>query len=502
VDSRKGGVESAPALGPGLGESAPIPTKKRPAAVPLPKRPAPSQRASGLVRAIKTLVSLSVVVATLSVAGFGVLVIGCFLLEKLPSDAFRNFTGAPPPDPQGSRKNAYLLLAGFDADAGRDPITVGNERVQQPVSVRSIQCAWEQPPSATLRVPGETYVIESWWQGADPIGQFQKEAARIQEWADASPVLLERYRKWLGMDFEDGGYGAFTVPNCALILGVHRLHVAEGFGQGLAKGIERLEHDLKAWRGVLAKARTLPIKQLAFAIFNEDLTLLAGVFSRADVTGDTVSDLVPLVRPLEQVERSLRWSMQNALALDTKLFATSVLFDSVKNPSPLVRLLAWLPLPKQRELNAYADHFEALLKAADQPLTRPPTLYEFAKTPAKTVMDFMANPIDNLLPGRSVVAWDQQVGMVLDTDARLRLVGVSAFLRGASRRAIPARIAQAGSKYTDPFTELPMLLNPARGAIYSVGKNRRDDDGDPKLDVSIAWPFTEPSRETLKGRGR
>jgi len=117
-------------------------------------------------------------------------------------------------------------------------------------------------------------------------------------------------------------------------------------------------------------------------------------------------------------------------------------------------------------------------------------------------MDFMANPIDNLLPGRSVVAWDQQVGMVLDTDARLRLVGVSAFLRGPSRRAIPARIAQAGSKYTDPFTELPMLLNPARGAIYSVGKNRRDDDGDPKLDVSIAWPFTEPSRETLKGRGR
>ena len=502
VDSRKGGVESAPALGAALGESPPIPTKKRAAAAPLPKRPVTSRRTAGLVRAIKTLVTLSVVVAILATAGFGALVVGCFLLEKGPSDAFRNFAGAPPPGPQGARKNAYLLLAGFDADAGRDPITVGNERVEQPVGVQSIQCAWEQPPSSMMRFPVEASVIESWWQGADPIGQFQQEAARIQEWTTASPVLLERYRQWLGMDFEDGGYGAFTVPNCALILAAHRLHVAEGFGQGPARGIERLEHDLKAWRGVLAQARTLPVKQLAFAIFNDDLTLLAGVFSRPDVTGDSVSDLVPLAKPLEQVERSLRWSMQNALAVDTKLFATSALFVAVKNPSPLVRMLAWLPLPKQRALNAYTDHFEALLKAAEQPLTKPPTLYEFASTPAKTVMDYLTNPLDNLLPSRSIVAWDQQVGMVFNTEARLRLVTVSASLRGASRKAIAGRIAAAGQKYTDPFSELPMLLNPARGVIYSIGKNRRDDDGDPKLDVAIAWPFTEPSKETHKGRTR
>ncbi len=501
VDSRQETVEPAPAPGPVIGASAPIPTKKRAPAAPLPKRPAP-RRTSGFVRALKTLVTLTVVVAILAVAGFGALLVGCLLLEKSPTDAFRNFAGAPPPGPQGSRKNAYLLLAGFDADAGRDPIAVGNERVEQPVSVQSIQCQWEPPPPSMLHFPAEAGAIESWWQGADPIGQFQKEAALIQGWTAGNPVLLERYRRWLGMEFEDGGYGAFTVPNCALILSAHRLHVAEGFTLGTAKGIERLEQDLKAWRGVLAQARTLPVKQLAFAIFNDDLTLLAGLFSRPDVTGDTVSDLVPLAKPLEQVERSLRWSMQNALALDSKLFATSALFDAVKKPSPLVRLLAWLPLPKQRALNAYTDHFEALLKSAEQPLTKPPPLYDFAKTPAKTVMDDLANPIDNLLPSRTIVAWDQQVGMVFDTEARLRLVTVSALLRGASRKAIAGRIAAAGQKFTDPFTELPMLMNPARGAIYSVGKNRRDDDGDPKLDVAIAWPFTEPTKDTPKGRTR
>jgi hypothetical protein len=246
------------------------------------------------------------------------------------------------------------------------------------------------------------------------------------------------------------------------------------------------------------------MKQLAFAIFNDDLMLLAAVFSRSDVTGDTVSDLVPLAKPLEQVERSLRWPMQNALALDTKLFAGTALFDAVKEPSPLVRLLTWLPLPKQRTLNAYAEHFEALRKAADQPLTTPPPLYEFAKTPAKTIMDDMTNPLDNLLPSRTAVAWDQQVGMVFDTEARLRLVGLAALLRGASRKAIPGRIAEAGAKYTDPLSTagMPMLLNPTRGVIYSVGRNHKDDDGDPKLDVPIAWPFTEPSRDASKSRGR
>ena len=500
VDSRKGPGVSTPTLGPAIGESAPIPTKGRAAATPLPRRAVTGRRSGGLGKAVKTLVTLTLVVAGLAAAGFGALVVGCFLLEKSPSDVFRNFAGSPPPGAQNPRKNAFLLLAGFDADAGRDPMTEGYERTQKPASAQSVQCAWEQTSSSTMRFPDETAIIETWWQGPDPVGQFQKEAGRIQGWTAGSPVLLERYRQWLGMSFEDSGYGTFAVPNCALILTAHRLHVAEGFGQGPAKGINRLVQDLKAWRAVLAQARTLPVKQLAFALFSDDLTLLAGLFSRSDVTGDTVSDLVPLTKPLEQVERSLRWPMQNALAVDTKLFATNALFDAAKDPSPLMRLLTWLPLPKQRALNAYADHFEALLKSADQPLTKPPLLYEFAKTPAKTVMDDLANPMDNLMSTRTVIAWDQQVGMVLDTEARLRLVGVSAFLRGASRKAIPGRIAEAGSKYTDPFTELPMLLNPARGLIYSIGKNHRDDDGDPKLDVSIAWPFTEPSRDASKGR--
>jgi len=31
-----------------------------------------------------------------------------------------------------------------------------------------------------------------------------------------------------------------------------------------------------------------------------------------------------------------------------------------------------------------------------------------------------------------------------------------------------------------------MLLNAKKGKLYSVGKNGKDDDGDPKLDVTVS----------------
>ncbi len=499
VDSQKVMGGSAPSLGAAMPK---IPTRGRAQVPPMPRR-AVGRRAGGLGQVVRKLTMAAVGLGIVTGLLLGALVIGCLILEKSPSDTFRSFSGVPPLSSQDPRRNAYVLLLGFDADAGRDPMAEGYERLQGPVSVKSIQCAWEGT-SSSMRFPDEVSTVETWWLGPDPVGQFQKEAARIQGWTAGSPVLMGRYRQWLRMEFEDGGYGKFAVPNCSLIVMAHRLHVAEGFGQGLARGIDGLEQELTLWRTALAQARTLPVKQLALTIVNDDLTLLTGVFTRPEITPDTVSRLAQsqLMKPLEQVERSLRWPMQNALAMDAKLFGASALFDAVRDPSPLLQILEHLPLPKQRTLNAYADHYEALIKAADQPLTKLPLIYEFARTPAKTVLDYATNPLDNLVPSRTVIAWDQQVGAVMDTEARLRLVGVTAFLRGVPRKAIPVRIAQAGSRYTDPFTELPMLLNTSRGLIYSMGRNRKDDDGDPKLDVSVPWPMNEPPREAPKGRGR
>ena len=50
---------------------------------------------------------------------------------------------------------------------------------------------------------------------------------------------------------------------------------------------------------------------------------------------------------------------------------------------------------------------------------------------------------------------------------------------------VSTRIANAGLSFYDPFTGFPMLWNAAKGRLYSVGRDGKDDNGDPKLDVGV-----------------
>ena len=78
----------------------------------------------------------------------------------------------------------------------------------------------------------------------------------------------------------------------------------------------------------------------------------------------------------------------------------------------------------------------------------------------------------------------------METDARLRLVGLQVRLRTPSQdSSLVTRIAQAGPGFYDPFTELPMLINATRGVLYSVGMDHKDDGGDSTFDVSV--PFLQ-----------
>lgn len=196
-----------------------------------------------------------------------------------------------------------------------------------------------------------------------------------------------------------------------------------------------------------------------------------------------------IARPLDPEERSLRWPMQNEFALAVKRM------DARVRPHPdtdslLAIVVAKMPLPKQRTLNMYAAYYDALIKAAGSPHSPAPKLYDFANTPSRTWLDYGFNPIDNLLVADPTPDWDAIIGTIMETDARLRLVGLQARLRAPSQDAsLVARIAQAGPSFYDPFTELPMLVNATRGTLYSVGMDHKDDGGDPTFDVSV--PFLQ-----------
>jgi ribosomal protein S16 len=152
-----------------------------------------------------------------------------------------------------------------------------------------------------------------------------------------------------------------------------------------------------------------------------------------------------------------------------------------------------MPLPVQQRSNAYADYYEAASKAmAEGRYTNLPKPSSFIRTPAASVMDYVANPIENIIGIEPLPSWDPYVGKMVETDARLRLAGLQFWIRqGAQDGNVVTRLAKAGQAHYDPFTGLPMLVNQHKGLIYSVGRDGKDQEGDPLHDVVAAIPKTQ-----------
>ena len=53
------------------------------------------------------------------------------------------------------------------------------------------------------------------------------------------------------------------------------------------------------------------------------------------------------------------------------------------------------------------------------------------------------------------------------------------------------RLAKAGQAHYDPFTGLPMLVDQQKGVMYSVGRDGKDQEGDPLHDVVALIPKTQ-----------
>jgi hypothetical protein len=123
-------------------------------------------------------------------------------------------------------------------------------------------------------------------------------------------------------------------------------------------------------------------------------------------------------------------------------------------------------------------------------------------------MDYLTNPIENIVGLEPLPPWDLYNGFVVDTDARLRLAGLQAWLRrGPADGDFLTRIAKAGQKFYDPYTGLPMLVNMKKGALYSVGYDGKDQDANPQSDVVVEIPIgqtsaapTKPSTASSKSR--
>lgn len=443
-----------------------------------------------------SLLMLTVIgVAGLAV-GVGLVGLAWIVMEEQPSNAFHNLSSAPERTVLDPGKNGYLLLLGFDADPSRDPVQAGYERKFTAADLElSKSCAGgDRGTPLAVRSTASASAIASWFRTSDPAALFRNQAGGIGTWLPQYEASLERYRRWLKMPFEDWGYGQLVSPNCSEILAAHRLYVAEGFLETVEAGITRLEGDLTAWRTALAQAKTLPIKMMAADAINDDVAVISGLLTRLDLEEKFVPQLMKMVRPLDQVEQSLRWPMQSQFVIASRASDPGLKQEKPGDRPFYVSIVAAMPLPKQKRLNAYAEYYETAMRNGEGPRAFSPKLYTYVRTPPQSWFDYLLNPIDNVVGLEPLPPWDLYSGRVLETDARLRLASLQAWIKQSPQGVdLLARVAKAGQSFYDPFTGLPMLLSAKKNLLYSVGKDGQDDDGDPRLDVTVLIPRSVPT---------
>lgn len=451
---------------------------------------------------VMSIVGLAVLCVAMLAVAIGAVGLTWLVMEEKPSPAFHSLTTPPQRAMMDSGKNGYLLLLGFEADATADPVQAGYERKPDAKDGETAAvCHGENEGLAGANQKNASAsVAQGWYRSADPAGQFKVQSDSLKGWTSQATVSLGRYRQWLKMPFEDWGHGQAVTPPCAAILFAHRLHVAEGFSQGAVPeaGVERLEGDMEAWRTTLSQAKTLPVKMMALQAINDDIAVASGLLVKPDFDGKALPRITKMLRPLDPVESSMRWPMQSQLVLATKSYGAQLDADRGEDVPFHVSVASMLPLPKQRRFNDYAEYYESSYKAAGEGrYGAMPKRSTYIKHPATRVMDYVTNPIENIIGIDPLPAWDHYNGLVIDTDARLRLASLQAWLRRGPQDAdLLARIAKAGQRFYDPYTGLPMLVNLRRGVMYSVGHDGKDQDADPQQDVVVSIPINQPATAT------
>lgn len=359
-------------------------------------------------------------------------------------------------------------------------------------------CLGEEAKTPAGTGGASDHMVKGWIRSGDLLANIKGQGGALKSLTSREATALGRYQQWLTMPFDDWGFGQPFSPNCTRVLFAHRLYVLEGFSQDLPTGLERLEADVQAWRTAMGQAKSLPMKMLAATAVQDDASVASGLLNRTELDGPALARLSKMIRPLDQMELSIRWPMQSQFVLATKTVSAELKDDGHDRPWH-ASLAAAMRLPVQRRANAYAEYYEAANKAvAGGRYTNLPKVSNFVRTPPSGVMDYLANPVEHIVGIEALPLWDPFVHRIIEMDAQLRLAGLQAWLRrGPQDGDVLTRLAKAGQAYYDPFTGLPMLVNQRKGVIYSVGRDGKDQEGDGARDVTAmipGFPTSEPRR--------
>ena len=438
--------------------------------------------------------------------------------KEKPNATFLKLSEPPARFIENPLENGYFLLLGFAASSGSNPVQVGYDVwLESDTRFSQRHFDLDKPGRSEHRIPIVIDHVVPEWNSPDPVTELQRGNALFRTSLTRYSTLLQRYEQWLQMRFEDWGYAHRGVLRAQEILGAHRLYIAGGLGEQTKIGLERLATDISRWRFVLREARTLSIKILAEVILEDNVQLISRILSNTTVDRSILTRGLNLLQPLTPGEYSLQWPIQSQFVLGYTSAQHSELdlLPPDKTDSPSLEFLAHaahlhpemflaLEHPRisnffgfasssQRTWDIYATFYDATIKAADSVHSPLPNLHDVARHSQLTLLERFINPME-FSPN-----WEPFSQRLVETDARLRLVSLQVLMRKPTVTvSIPTRLAEVGSMYFDPFTGLPMLWSPTQRKLYSVGKDRLDDGGDPTFDISVPLAMGMDS-STLSG---
>jgi hypothetical protein len=421
-----------------------------------------------------------------------------------PSTTFTRLVEPPQYRLTNSSENGYYYLLGFAASASLDPARVGYEMWLETTAPGMSEFNYDKPGRLELQIQLAREEILPSWNSENPVGEFRDMRTGIQTVTSRDHTLLTRYERWLGMPFEDMGFGRQGTPRFVEIFAGHRLYVADGFSRQTAMGMQRLKKDLYAWRSVLRDATTIATKVMAQIVISDDLHLLSTLLSQSFVNKTVLAMSPNIAPPLTDTESSLRWALQHQFTLGVQGDRRGALTmegqtqslnrheqwlaSAARIPQQAFRQIAHphgtsffgITLQTRETWEMYATYYNAMIHASEAGQRALPTLRQLAGTSGLGIVESLVSP--NLFQPD----WEPFHHQLRETDARLRLTSLQVVLRRPSAQTtVPNQLAQVGSSYYDPFSGLPMLWSPTQQKIYSVGKDRYDDGGDSTFDISV-----------------
>jgi hypothetical protein len=414
--------------------------------------------------------------------------------DHVADGTFARFLEAPQRSIANPYHNGYFYLFGLTTAAPLDPAKTGYEIwVGETEEGRRVDLDVRQANRMDLAFALSGEPIRPAWEADDPLDEFRKKDFPLRAVTSQHQILLTRYEHWLSMPFEDWGFGRRIVPLGKDILAIHRLYIAEGFSLSTVQGLERLRKEFHLWRTVLRDAKTINTKVLAQVVIADDLKLLSRILAKPTVDKGIMTMGLQLTLPLSESEYSLRWPIRNEIALAFKDGRAAGIRRSIQNnrrPSDEEWLLQRANLPVHafdsiehssgQGSDTYAAYYDAVIKGSESKTKTLPRMQEVVGTMQRGFIESLMNP-HPMEPG-----WENFYHQLVETDTRLRLASLQIQLRRPSAQlAVPTRLAEVGSQYFDPFTGLPMLWSPTQQKLYSVGKDRLDDGGDPTFDISV-----------------